>query len=348
MAKQYESILKDLKEGNTSPVYCFHGEEPFFADQLTAWMEKNIIDPSHRDFNQMVLYGRDVNYPSLLDMLRQFPMMAEKKLVVVREAQALPRPGLSALESYFKNPSPTTIFVLCLKGKKVDKRTAAVKAIDKAGVLFESKKLYDNEVPKWIAGQIKSQGLNIEPGGAEMMFEFLGGDLSKINNELSKILVNLKGEKTISLATIQDNIGLNRSYNVFEYVKAILQKDEVKVMRMLQYFESKPNSAPGPLVMASLYNSFSRMMIAKEVGTSNRSALAKQLGISPYFVGDYIDGVRKYSSKEMLNAIDLLLEYDMRMKGIGSMSNRPTDLLTELSTKLLRGYPAQIPEVSGV
>ena len=242
MVEEVTRIVKDIKKGNLRPIYFLMGEEPYYIDQLADYIADNVLTEEEKGFNQMVLYGRDVSLDDVLSQAKRFPMMAERQVVIVKEAQDMSREILlqpdkskNKLEAYAENPQPTTVLVFCYKYKKLDKRKRVYKEIAKSGLIFESKKLYENQVGDWIRRVMSGKGYTVEPKAAHMLVEFLGTDLSKINNELEKLRLILPEGSTITPLAVEENIGISKDFNNFELQRAIGEKDVVKAHRIINY-----------------------------------------------------------------------------------------------------------------
>ncbi|WGF94144.1 DNA polymerase III subunit delta [Aequorivita marisscotiae] len=326
-----KAIITDIKNGNTKPIYFLMGEEPYYIDGISKYIENNVLSEEDRGFNQMVLYGRDVSVDDIISQAKRYPMMAEKQVVIVKEAQDLSR-SIENLAGYAENPQPTTVLVLCYKYKKIDKRKSLAKKIVEKGVLFESKKLYDNQVPDWIKRVLAGKGYTITPKGAQMLVEFLGNDLSKVNNELEKLQLILKPGQQITPQIIEENIGISKDFNNFELQNAIGNKDVKKAFAIIQYFSQNPKNNPMPMTVALLYSFFSKVL--KYHALSNKGEAAKALGVNPYFVKDYQTAARNYPMRQVSAIIAAIREIDMKSKGVGAANLSQADLLKELLVKI--------------
>ena len=313
----YEAILKDLKNKKYSPIYLLHGDESYYIDKLSSFIEQNVLDEGEKAFNQAVLYGKDTEFKTVVDEARQFPMMASYRVVVIKEAQDMRT--LKNLAIYAENPSPQSIVVINHKHKKFDSRTKLAKAIKSNGVIFESKKLYDNQVSGWISNYISQQGLTISPDAAMITAEFLGADLTKIANEMDKVVVNLKEEKNITAELIKEMVGISKDYNVFELQKAIGTMNTEKVFRIVEYFSANPKSNPLVMVLSNLYGYFSKVYIAAYHGKKNDNELKTLLGLpTPYFVKDYRVAAQNFKGQRLINIFEALKQADLKSKGVGA------------------------------
>jgi len=325
---KYEKIMQDLKAGTYHPVYLLHGEESFFIDSVTSYIEKNAISEAERSFNQVVLYGKDVDFKAVVDNARQFPMMAQRRVVILKEAQAMR--SLKDLHSYIEKPSPTTVFVIAHKNKPLDKRTKFGKAVSKSAVILDSKKLYDNQVPAWIANYAKSIKLAIDAEATRMLTEYLGQDLSKIVNEIDKIKINLKAGETITAKLVQDGVGISRDYNVFELNKALSIWDYPKIMRIIYYFEENPKANPLVMVISNLFGYFTKVAIAQQNLKASDGDLAKKTGVNPFFVKDYRVAARTFSPAQIKQAFLSLHTADRHSKGMGMKHATPLGIMQQM------------------
>lgn len=335
MAQQdLQSIARDIKANNIAPLYFLYGEEAFFIDQISDYIEANVLTEEERGFNQMVLYGRDVSVDDIISNAKRYPMMAERQVIIVKEAQDLSR-TIEQLAKYAENPQPTTLLVLCYKYKKLDKRKSLYKTLAKTAVLFESKKLYDNQVAPWITRTLMSKGYGIVPKASLMLAEFLGADLGKVNNELSKLQLILPKGTEITPTHIEENIGISKDFNVFELQDAIGKKDKLKAHRIVNYFTQNPKDNPIQLTSGLLYSYFSKILKVHSLSSMTENAVASGLKISPYFAKDYITAGRQYTMKEASRAVSLLREMDVKSKGVGSHSASSGELLKEFLVKVM-------------
>ncbi len=314
MSQTHTAILKDLKAKKYAPVYFLMSEEPYFTDLITEHIETQILDEGERSFNQVVMYGKETHFKQVLDQARQYPMMSPHRVVIVKEAQELG--GLDNLESYFSQPSPQTILVLAYKHKKLDKRKKIWKTIKANAVVLEGKKLYENKIPSYITSMGSEEGLQISPKVAQVIAENLGTDLSKIANELKKLSLNLDKGTAVTLDHVENYIGINKDYNVFELQKAIGTRNKEKAYRIAQYFASNKKAHPIQRNVGAFYSYFSKLLVAKQYERSDNATLAKQLGVNPYIVGEYKSAVKNYDFAQLRKAIYLIHEMDKRSKGL--------------------------------
>lgn len=326
-----KQIISDITRGNIAPVYFLMGEEPYYIDGISDFIEDSVLSEEEKGFNQMILYGRDVTIDDIIGNAKRYPMMAERQVVIVKEAQELSR-TIDNLTSYVEQPQQSTVLVICYKYKKLDARKKLAKAIQKNGVLFESKKLYENQVPDWIRRVLAGKGYTITPKAAQMLTEFLGNDLGKINNELQKLQLILKPGAQITPQHIEENIGISKDFNNFELQSAIGSKDIKKAFTIVQYFGQNPKNHPLVMTIALLYSFFSKLM--RFHALKNPAHAAKELGISPYFVSDYEVAARNYPMKKVSLIISAIRETDMKSKGVGAANVPQGDLLKELLLKI--------------
>jgi DNA polymerase-3 subunit delta len=293
------------------------------------------LDEAEKGFNQMVLYGRDVSIDDIVSNSKRYPMMAERQVVIVKEAQDLSR-TIEKLAKYAENPQPSTVLVLNYKYKKLDKRKALYKTITKAGgVVFESKKLYENQVPDWIRRVLKGQNYDISPKAAQMLVEFLGTDLSKVNNELNKLKIVLPEGTQITPEHIEENIGISKDFNNFELRKAVGEKNVIKVHQIAKYFADNPKDNPLVVTVALLFNFFSQLLHLHGMSDKNPRSVASALKVNPYFVNEYLVAARNYPMRRVSSVIGLLREFDVKGKGVGSNAVPQGDLLKELLVRIL-------------
>jgi DNA polymerase III subunit delta len=326
---QVIQITKDIKAGNLKPIYFLMGEEPYYIDKLTEFIEQNVLEEHERDFNQSILYGRDVTMEDVIGTAKRFPMMADRQVVVVREAQELSR-TIDKLEAYAENPQPTTVLVFAYKYKTLDKRKKITKLLDKVGVVFESKKLYENQVGDWIKRVLSGQGYSIDNKAVAMLVEFLGTDLSKINNELDKLKIILPKGHTFTPNDIEENIGFSKDFNNFELRKAIGEKNQVKAYQIIDYFAQNPKDNPLVVTTGLVFGFFSQLLQYHGLKDKSQMNAAKILKVSPYFVKDYEVAFRNYPMKKVSAIVSALRTIDVKSKGVGAASTSQHDLLKEL------------------
>jgi DNA polymerase III subunit delta len=329
----FEQIIGELKRKIYHPVYLLHGEEPYFIDVLTGLIEENVLTESEKEFNQTIVYGRDTDPGVIIDIARRFPMMANYQVVVVKEAQDIDK--IESLQPYTEKPQPSTILVIAYKYKKIDLRKSFAKSVEKTGVIFESKKLYDDKIPGWINTQVSGKGFAIRPDACQLLAEYLGSDLGRIINELEKLTISLPAGSAIDTELIERNIGISKDYNIFELQNALGNKNVAKANRIINYFAANPRQNPSVVVLTVLFGYFMKLMIYHQLPDKSQGSAASALGVNPYFVKDFAHAAQNYSFRQLRAVIGLLKEYDLRLKGINNGSTEEGDLLRELIYKIL-------------
>ncbi len=331
---EVKQLVVDLKQGHIKPIYFLMGEESYYIDKIAHYMEENILLEEEKGFNQMVLYGRDVSIDDIVSNAKRYPMMSERQVVIVKEAQDLSR-TIENLTAYVENPQPSTVLVICYKYKTIDKRKKLYKAVQKTGVIYESKKLYENQVGEWIRRILAGKKYTIAPKAALMLVEYLGTDLSKINNELEKLQLIIPAGSQISPELIEQNIGISKDYNNFELRKAVGVKDVVKATRIINYFRQNPKDNPMVVTISLLHNFFSQLLQYHGLNDHSAKSVAAKLRINPYFVKEYQVAVRNYPMKKISAIISFLREADVKSKGVGATNLPHGDVLKELLVKII-------------
>jgi DNA polymerase III subunit delta len=330
----FEEIISSLNQKKYSPVYFLMGDEPYFADRICDFIESRILPDHEKAFNQTILYGKDVDAGQVTNYARRYPMMSEYQVVIVREAQNIK--NIDDLVFYVSKPLKSTILVLNYKYKKLDKRKKLYKELEKNGVLFESKKLYEDKIPGWITKFLKEKGYDIHPTAALLLTDFLGSDLQKIVLELDKLMIIVgDGEKQITPAHIEENIGISKEFNNIELQKALVQKDALKVYRIVDYFDHNEKNNPFSVTIASLYFFFNKVLMYSLLQDKSKQTVAEQLQISPFFIADYQKAAKTYPPVKTVPIISFLREYDLKSKGSGNLSASSGDLLKELVYKIM-------------
>ncbi|MDO1514520.1 DNA polymerase III subunit delta [Maribacter confluentis] len=327
-------IVNAIKKGQISPIYFLFGEEPYFIDKISDYIGNKILAEEERDFNQTILYGRDVSIDDIIGNAKRYPMMAERQVVIVKEAQHLSR-TIEQLCSYAENPQQTTVLVICYKYKKLDKRKKLYKIVKKSGVIFESKKLYENKVADWIRKNLLSNGFTITHKAAVLLVEYLGTDLSKISKELDKLKLALPPQTDISPQHIEEHIGISKDYNNFELKKAIGERDIVKAAKIITYFAHNPKDNPFVLTVTLLNSFFTQLLQYHGLSDHSPKNVASTLGINPYFVSEIQTAARNYPMKKVSAIISNLREMDLKGKGVGTTNMNDADLLKELLYKIV-------------
>jgi DNA polymerase-3 subunit delta len=330
---QINQIVSDINKGVVKPIYFLMGEESYYIDKISDFIEENILKEEEKGFNQTVMYGRDVTVEDIIGAAKRFPMMAEKQVIIVKEAQDLSR-TIEKLASYASNPQPSTVLVINYKYKKLDRRKALFKAIHKIGLVFESKRLYDNQVADWIRRVLGGKNYQVEPKAAQMLVDFLGTDLSKINNELEKLITIFPQNTIITPDHIEDNIGISKDFNNFELRKAVGEKNITKANQIIQYFAQNPKSNPLVMTISLLNSFFTQLLIYHGLQNKSRDHVAKSLGVRPFFVTDFVTAARNYPMRKVAQVISMLRDADVKSKGVGANQTH-RDILKELLFKIL-------------
>jgi DNA polymerase-3 subunit delta len=322
-------IINDIKTGNIKPIYLLMGEEAYYIDKLTEYLEQHILLEEEKDFNQTIVYGRDTTIDEIVAHAKRYPMMAERQVVIVKEAQDLSK-TIESLEAYADNPQSTTVLVLAYKYKTVDKRKKLVKLIDKKGVVFESKKMYENQVGQWISKVLQGRGYGIEPKAIMMLVEFMGNDLSRIANELNKLEIILPKGSMITPSHIEENIGFSKDFNVFEFRKAIGSKNQLKAFQIAEYFSQNKKDNPIVLTSGLVFSFFSGLLLYHGLKDKSQANVAKVLKVNPFFVKDYEEAFRNYPMRKVSTIINAIRVMDMKSKGVGGANIPDYDLYKEL------------------
>ncbi len=361
--KEVTQIITDLKRRIFKPIYFLSGEEAYYIDKVSDYIEKNVLDESEQEFNQTILYGKDVDMNGIISAAKRFPMMSEFQVVIVKEAQNLKelgkvggssddadddssassanektKKGSSApnpLVAYLQQPQPSTILVFCYKYKTLDKRSAVYKSLQKNHVFLETKKLYDNKIPEWITDFVEEHKFKISPKASFLLAESLGNDLSKISNEVEKLFINLKEGEEITLELVQDNIGISKEFNVFELQEAIAKKDILKANRIINYFSSNEKEHPAVMTLSSLYGYFTKVLLYHFAPDKSKFAVAQTLGVNPFFVDGYIKAAQNYNTAKLKAIFSYLKEYDLKTKGVDNAGVNNGELMKELLFKIL-------------
>jgi DNA polymerase-3 subunit delta len=326
-------IVNDIKGGDIKPIYFLMGEEPYYIDKLSEYIEKNILSEDEKGFNQTVLYGRDVSIEDVVSTAKRYPMMADRQVVIVKEAQDLSR-TIDKIESYAENPMPSTVLVFCYKYKTLDKRKKVTKLLAKNGVVYESKKLYENQVGDWIKRVLAGKKYTIEPKASAMLVEFLGTDLSKINNELEKLQIILPVGSVISAKDIEENIGFSKDYNVFELRKAIGERNQLKAYKIAENFAQNPKDNPIVMTTGLVFGFFIQLLKYHGLKDKNPKNVASVLGVNPFFLKDYDVAIKNYPMRKVSQIVASLRDTDVKSKGVGANSMSQADLLREMLYKI--------------
>ncbi|WP_281543091.1 DNA polymerase III subunit delta [Maribacter aestuarii] len=327
-------IVNDIRQGVIKPIYFLFGEEAYYIDKISDYIGSKILTEEEKGFNQVVLYGKESSIDDIVGNAKRYPMMAEHQVVIVKEAQHLSR-NIEQLSSYADNPQLTTVLVICYKYKKLDKRKALYKSIKKCGVVYESKKLYENQVSDWIRKTLLSSGYSISHKAALMLVEYLGTDLSRINNELEKLRLVLPPKSEITPLQIEEHIGISKDYNNFELKKAIGERNVLKATKIVTYFAQNPKDNPFVLTVTLLHSFFSQLLQYHGLNDHSPKSVASALRINPYFVGEFQTAAKNYPMKKVSRIISYLREMDLKGKGVGATNVSQADLLKELLVKII-------------
>ncbi len=327
----HQLIIKNIARGSYSPIYFLHGQEPYYIDLIEKFATSQIIGEEAKDFDQTIVYGKDTDLQTIINSAKRFPMMGSHQVVSVREAQNFKK--FDELIQYAKNPQNQTVLIFSFKGKKLDARTQ--KKLNKNVEFFESKKLYDNQVPGWIINQVEALQLKISEKSSVILSEFLGNNLAKIANEIKKLSISLPKDSKITPEIIEKNIGISKDYNIFELSTAIANKEIIKANRIVNHFASNEKNYPLVVTLSSFYRLFSKIMGCYFSPSDQPDIIAKTIGVNPFFTKDYINGKHNYSKRQIFKIIGYLNEYDLKSKGYGNVSTSDGELLKELVFKIL-------------
>lgn len=322
-------IVNDIKAGNIKPIYFLMGEEPYYIDKLSDFIEETVLSEVDKGFNQTILYGRDVSIDDIISTAKRYPMMAERQVVIVKEAQDLSR-TIENLKSYAENPMPTTVLVFCYKYKTLDKRKSVSKALVKNGLVYESKKLYENQVGDWIKRVLAGKKYTIEPKASAMLVEFLGTDLNRINNELEKLKIILPIGSTITPHHIEENIGFSKDFNVFELRKAIGERNQLTAYTIVDNFAQNPKENPIVMTTGMIFSFFVQLLKYHGLKDKNPKNVATVLGVHPFFVKDYDQALKNYPMRKVSQIISFLRDIDVKSKGVGANALSNNDLYKEM------------------
>lgn len=330
----YQQIVQDLKNKIYKPIYFLMGDETYFIDKITNIISTTVLSEAEKSFNQTVLYGKDTDVPTVINTARRFPMMANHQVVIIKEAQSLKK--IEDMAVYVENPLNSTILVLNYRYKSLDKRKKLYKALEKKGIIFDSKKLYDDKIPAWIEVYLKSKNYKIQPQASMMMAEYIGNDLTRIANELEKLTILVPQDVTITPSIIEKNIGISKEFNTFELQKALATKDILKANRIIQYFSQNPKDNPVIQVINTLYSYFIKVMKYHQLKNRNERNVQSELGLySSFFVKEYVQAARSYPPAKLEQIIEILRDSDAKSKGVGSVSMDEADILKEMVYKIL-------------
>ena len=330
---KYQEIIKQIDNKVYHPIYFLMGQESFYIDKIAEYINKRILSREEKEFNQITLYGKETDVNTIISESKQFPFGSEFRLVIVKEAQDIK--SIEKLNTYIENPSPSTILVICYKYKKIDKRKKFGKELSKRTLLFESEKLYENQIPKWIKDYVMELKFSIDEKSCRTLTEYLGNDLSKISNEINKLLLNLKKGQCITEDIIEKNIGISKEYNIFELQNALSIKDVLKSNKIINHFSENPKNHPLVFTISSLFSYFQKVMIYHKLKDKSKYNASNVLGVNPFFVSNYQNAYKNYSTSKLFRIFNYLKEYDLKSKGIKNSSTKDNELLRELTFKIL-------------
>jgi DNA polymerase-3 subunit delta len=331
-----DKIVADWKKGLFKPVYWLEGEEPYYIDTVMEYAENHILSEAEAGFNLTVFYGKDAEWAAVINACRRYPMFAEKQLVLLKEAQQMK--DIEKLEGYIENPLNSTIFIVGYKEKKVDGRSKMAKLLKQKGEILTTRKFYENELPSWVNSLVASKGYTINGKAVQLLVDHIGNDLSRISNEIEKVVINLSGRKNITEDDIEEYVGISKEYNAFELQHALTQRNLTKCLQIIQYFESNPKAIPIQLLLPTLYSFFSKAYLVFGAGTNNEDQLAQHLGYKNAYgtyVKDIISCARSFRQRGVEQAILLLHEYNLKSIGINSGNVSNAGLLKEMVVKMI-------------
>ena len=327
------TIISDWKKGTYKPVYWLEGEEEYFIDKVMKYAESNILKESETGFNLSVFYGKDADWAAIINACRRYPMFAERQVVLLKEAQQMR--DIEKLEAYIENPLTSTIFVVSYKEKKVDGRTRLAKLLKEKGVVLTTKKLYENQLPDWTEELVQSKELSISQKALMLLVDHIGNDLSRIENEIDKIAINLGKRKGITETDVEQYVGVSKDFNVFELQAALATKNLSKAIQIIQYFEANPKAGPIQLILPSLYAFFSKVFMIYGLNTKDEKTIATSLGINPFFIKDYLRTTGVYSYADLERLLLLLSDYNLKSIGINNSGTTDASLLKEMVVKMI-------------
>ena len=336
-----QQVLSDLKKNQYAPLYFLQGDEPFYIDQIAQHIEEQALTEAEKGFNQIILYGKDTDMPTVLTNAKRFPMMAARQVVLVKEAQELAdlqqKAGQEMLSQYAQQPLPSTVLVFCYKYKTLNKNLGLYKKLNQFAVLVESKKMYDNQVPDWILQWSKQRGLSIEQQAVHMLMDHIGNNLERLANELDKVAINLDKELTESITAelVQKYVGISKEYNAFELQKSVAQGNFAKAFQIVYYFAANPKANPLIPTVALLFTFFSKLLLVHQASDKTERGLASLLKVHPFFVKEYRTAAVNYPLPRVIRNIGLLRQADLHAKGIDNISGTDEQILKTLVYQLM-------------
>ena len=330
---RFDDIIQDIRNKVFYPIYFLMGEESFYIDVISDYLEAKVLTEAEKEFNMSILYGRDTDIPTIISIAKRYPMMASHNLVIIKEAHHIK--NIEDIQPYLQKPLESTILVICYKYKTIDKRIKFYKELKAAGVVFESKKLYENEVPGWISTFVKRRGYRIGPKAVQLLADHLGANLGKIVNELKKLFINIRKGDEITTTVIEENIGISKDFNIFEFQNALGSKNKEKAFQIAKYFADNQKSHPFVMTSGVLYQFFAKILTYHTLSDKSPKNAAAELGVSPFFIKDYALAARNYPPKKARHCISLLRKYDTMSKGVDNETTDPGELLKELTVRIL-------------
>lgn len=339
MVQAPDKVLKELQNNQYAPIYFLQGEEPYYIDLISDYIEKNALDEAEKGFNQLIMYGKEVSMSTILTNARRYPMMAQRQVVIVKEAQEIQdlgkEDGIKLLDSYLKNPLPSTILVFAHKYKSIDKRKAIAKTLEQFAVLVTTKKIYDNQLPDWISNYVKSKGYEIDQKAVFMLADSIGVNLERVASEINKVLINFPNPTKLTPEIIHKYVGISKEYNVFELQKALGVRNVLKANQIIHYFESNPKNNPIIPIIAVLYLFYSKILVIHHSRGHSEKELASKIQINPYVMKEYLNAAQNYPLPKVIENIHHIGLADQYSKGIGTAGMSESQILKELIFKLL-------------
>lgn len=330
---QFEDVIAEIRKGVYHPIYFLMGEETYYIDVIADYLAEKVLTDTEKEFDMTILYGKDTNVNDIVSQAKRYPMIAKHHLLIVREAQNID--NIENMLPYVQKPLNTTILVICYKYKSFDRRKKFIKDVEKAGVIFEGKRLYDSQVPGWISTHVKRKGYRIGPEAVQVLADHLGADLSKIVNELKKVFINIRQNEEITTQLIEAHVGISKDFNIFELQKALGSKDSFKAFQIVRYFNDNPKANPLVLTLAMLYMYFSKLMIYHSLPVKDKLSISRALSVPDFFVAEYQRAAKSYPPDKLVRIMSYLRQCDTRSKGIDNQTTTSGDLLKELIYKVL-------------
>lgn len=334
-----KKILSDMKAGKFAPVYFLQGEETFYIDLISDYVEKNALTEAEKGFNQVVVYGKDVTMATILTHARRFPMMAQRQVVIVKEAQDIQdlgkETGSKLMLDYLTKAVPSTVLVFCHKNKSLDKRKELGKKIDQLSVCITTKRLYDNQLPEFVMEYASERKLAIDDRAVQALCEFVGNDLHRLVNEIDKLVISLQPGESITLEKVMSQVGVSKEYNVFELQKALITRDALLANKIVNFYASNTRKNPVIPAVAFLFSFFSKLLAASQASDKSEKGLASELKVSPYAVRDYSMALRQYPLPKIIDNISFLKDADLKLKGVNTGSQDEGQVFRELVYRLM-------------